>query len=125
MNITGKAIKIKTFLTKGWGRDIIAFTALVMAVLASFYIGKSSKIAISATPVLIETTAVKPVLVQQKSNMSNSGGGEGSIVAAKNGTRFYPPGCTGANRIKPENRVFFKTEGEAEAAGYTRAQTCK
>jgi hypothetical protein len=51
--------------------------------------------------------------------------GSGSIVASKNGTKYYLTTCTGANRISPGNRVFFNSVSDAEAAGYTPAANCK
>ncbi|HET8574568.1 MAG TPA: hypothetical protein VFM02_00135 [Candidatus Paceibacterota bacterium] len=45
-------------------------------------------------------------------------------VASKNGTRFYLPSCSGASRINEENKVWFATEADAEASGYTPAKNC-
>jgi hypothetical protein len=49
----------------------------------------------------------------------------GTYVASKSGTKYYLPSCSGAKRIKVENRVWFETKGEAEAAGYEPATGCK
>jgi hypothetical protein len=46
------------------------------------------------------------------------------FVASKTGTKYYPPDCSGINRIKIENRVYFATEQEAQDKGYTRTTTC-
>lgn len=46
-------------------------------------------------------------------------------VASKNGKMYYPLGCSGANRIKPENEVWFSTKEEAEKSGFTLSTTCK
>lgn len=50
---------------------------------------------------------------------------EGSLVASRNGTRYYTPGCSGISRINPENRVYFDTPEQAEATGLTLAQACQ
>jgi hypothetical protein len=50
---------------------------------------------------------------------------EGGYVAAKSGTKYHLPWCSGAQRIKEENKIWFKTKAEAEAAGYTPAANCK
>lgn len=50
--------------------------------------------------------------------------GEGSYVASKNGKKYYPLTCSGVNRIKEENKIYFKTQAEAEAAGYSKAANC-
>ena len=48
----------------------------------------------------------------------------GTYMASKNGTKYYLPTCSSSNRIKPENRVWFATKAEAEAAGYGPASNC-
>ncbi len=50
---------------------------------------------------------------------------EGGYVASKNGTKYHLPWCTGAKRIKDENKVWFKTKEDAEKAGLTPASNCK
>ncbi|HYD93577.1 MAG TPA: hypothetical protein VEB18_03970 [Candidatus Paceibacterota bacterium] len=49
----------------------------------------------------------------------------GQYVASKNGTRYYLPWCGGVKNIKEENKVWFSTKADAEAAGYTPAANCK
>jgi hypothetical protein len=48
----------------------------------------------------------------------------GAYVVSRNGTKYYPISCSGASRIKEENRVYFDTTTLAEAAGYGRASGC-
>ncbi len=48
----------------------------------------------------------------------------GAFVGSKNGTKYYPPGCAGVTRIKPENYVWFKDAADAELQGYTRISSC-
>ncbi len=48
-----------------------------------------------------------------------------AFVASKTGEKYYPAGCSGINRIKPENRVYFSSEQDAQDKGYTRTSTCK
>lgn len=49
----------------------------------------------------------------------------GEYVASKTGTKYYLPWCGTAKRIKEENKVWFATKAEAEAAGYEPASNCK
>jgi hypothetical protein len=51
--------------------------------------------------------------------VTNSNSSQGVIVASKNGTKYHWPWCSSAKKIKPENQVWFKSEAEAKAAGYT------
>jgi hypothetical protein len=45
---------------------------------------------------------------------------QGEWVASKRGTTYYRRGCKGANKLSAANRVIFKTEEEAQKAGYDR-----
>ena len=40
------------------------------------------------------------------------------FVASKKGTKYYAVESAGGERIVPQNRVYFATAAEAEAAGY-------
>lgn len=50
---------------------------------------------------------------------------EKRYVASKNGKMYYSLGCSGANRIKSENEVWFNTKEQAEKSGYALASACK
>jgi hypothetical protein len=50
---------------------------------------------------------------------------EGRYVASKSGSVYHLPWCSGAKRIKEENKVWFETPEEAERAGYRPASNCK
>lgn len=57
-----------------------------------------------------------------------SGGEEkmvGAYVASKNGSKYHLPWCPGVKQMKEENKVWFASKEEAEAAGYTPAANCK
>jgi methylphosphotriester-DNA--protein-cysteine methyltransferase len=64
------------------------------------------------------------------SNTSNttiqhSATNKGTYVASKSGSAYHFPWCSGAQRIKEENKVWFETKEEAELAGYRPASNCK
>lgn len=42
-------------------------------------------------------------------------------VASSRGHVYYRRGCSGANELAPANRIYFRTEGEAQQAGYRRS----
>ncbi len=46
------------------------------------------------------------------------------ILASKNGTKYYFIHCSGANRIKEENKIYFSSIGDAENRGLERAKNC-
>ena len=47
------------------------------------------------------------------------------IVASKNGTKYYYLKCSGVNRIKNENKVYFDTFQDAEREGLELAKNCQ
>lgn len=58
------------------------------------------------------------------SGLAPVGKASGTYVASKNGTKYYLPSCGSSKRIKEENRIWFDTKAEAEAAGYGPAANC-
>jgi hypothetical protein len=48
----------------------------------------------------------------------------GKYVASKSGTKYYLPSCSGVKRIKEENKVWFASVEDAQAAGLTPASNC-
>jgi hypothetical protein len=76
--------------------------------------------AAAATPV-----ANMAAVAAQAAPLSGAAGQEpGSYVASKSGAKYYLTGCSGASRIKQENRVYFASAQEARAAGYEPAANC-
>jgi hypothetical protein len=69
---------------------------------------------------VINTQEYKEALVTEEEEIR-----EKRIIASKNGKMYYSLGCSGINRIKIENRVYFNSEIEAEKAGYIKSKTCK
>ena len=52
-------------------------------------------------------------------------GNDRMLVASVTGSKYHLPWCSGALSIKEENKVWFASEEEARAAGYTPAANCK
>lgn len=50
--------------------------------------------------------------------------GDAGYVASKTGSTYFFPWCAVAQKINPENKVYFETREDAERAGY-RAGNCK
>ena len=46
------------------------------------------------------------------------------VVVSKNSDKYHFTWCSGAKRIKEENKLWFETEAAAQAAGYTKAGNC-
>ncbi|MDO8241115.1 MAG: hypothetical protein Q7T51_04015 [Candidatus Moranbacteria bacterium] len=135
---------IKSFWTQYEYKIVLAVGFLLVAGI-SFEFGYVQGKSIKTSPLVIEkpsespktspespvsgiiesnsTPAQKTALVansQQPSNMANC-----TYVGSKSSDKYYPPTCSYAKRIKPENLACFKTEGEATAQGRTRSTGCK
>jgi len=61
---------------------------------------------------------VAPVLTQPSQNT-------GEYVGSKNSDKYHYPDCSGASKIKEANKVWFKNQAEAVAAGYVPCKICK
>ena len=108
--------------TKRWGiGDGIIVLVTILALLDAYAVGiissfdKTSKIKIVDGLFIDFTTQV---------NNSEIEKGVDDILASKNGTKYYLKTCSGANRIKEENKVYFSSVEEAELAGYGPAANC-
>lgn len=123
--------KLKSFLLN----DQLFFAIIVVLVgIASFCLGRASAVDLGpqkpAAPLLSEAAVVmkaaaptqaaapetKPAVVPIQQT--------GSLVGSKSGTKYHLTTCPGAKQIKEENKIYFATVKEAEAAGYKPAANC-
>jgi hypothetical protein len=49
----------------------------------------------------------------------------GMYVGSKSGKTYHLPWCSGAKRIKEENKIWFQSKDEAAGRGYSPAANCK
>ena len=127
--LTELANKIKSFLKEN-RRDLFLAALVFLVSMGSFGLGRLSAVWPEKEPITIE----EPEDEGQKPNDTTAAivrplsfglsPSSGSFVASKNGSSYHLPDCPGAKRIKEENRVWFKTEAEARAAGYKPAGNC-
>lgn len=77
--------------------------------------------------------------LKEKSSLEENGGGDstaeekevlgakeekGDIVASSRGSKYYYTHCSGAKSLSEANKVYFSSEEEAEANGYTLSSSC-
>jgi hypothetical protein len=135
-------------IVKNWFEDnqsdIVLIIGVILIVLIGFGLGRLTAPKSTGKPVVITTgimnyesgikdgeasvlnnAALKDSLtagsVPQKNNNVDSS--KGIIVASRNGTKYYWSWSSGAQKIKPENLVWFKSETEAKAAGLAPCST--
>lgn len=113
--------KIKAFWDTLDIRDIAVICIIILAILASYGLGKASNRAYEHQGVVInliepqeeEMTSEAPVIQEKR------------YVGSRNGSKYHLPWCSGAQRIKEENKVWFGSKVEAENRGYVPAKNCE
>ena len=129
--------KIKAFWSEYEFKIILAL-GFILVSLVSFQFGFIQGKNRLDSPLVIE----KPALVQELtpktapeapnlpqespkvSQMVNIPQTECAFVGSKNSDKYHLPSCAYAKKIKPENRVCFSSETEAQAKNYKRAGCC-
>ena len=106
---------------------------IVLVGISSFLLGKYSVInsTVSGDGITFKNGALATTTPKTSgeevpiSKVGETDGTTGQVVASKNGTRYYLPWCSAAERILAKNKVFFASAFEAEKAGFTKAANCK
>lgn len=132
--------KIKHFLQNEKGKNILIVFILIFVALISFMLGRMSKnspnndliIKYGNQPGLTINALKEPNLAKKTpdstslESLSYDGpdlkGRE--YFASKRGKKYYPFGCSAGKSIKEENRIYFSSESEAQAKGYTLSTSC-
>lgn len=68
-----------------------------------------------------------PVRIEVRDMGERSGaidGQLGLLIGSINGSKYHFPWCSGAQRIKEENKIWFDSVEAARAVGYTPAGNC-
>ncbi len=114
-------------------KNLYLILLLILISLLSFQLGRISKTA--SQPIKIEKASILEI---QNSKVKNQNLGNGRdagemedefkldfrVVVSKNSNKYHFLWCSGAKRIKEENKIFFNSESEAISAGYTLAGNC-
>ena len=74
------------------------------------HVGTPSTPTTSSAPTRTDSSAVAPTT-------------EMAWVASSRGHTYYRRGCSTANRLSPGNLIYFRTEEEAQRAGYRRSRS--
>lgn len=143
MNLSEKIQKCKEWI-KNNEKDVFLAFLIILTAFLSFGLGRLSKIFDNKTPVLVENAVsseqkndgekIDVSLAEKISNNSaafleteknKNDFGEKIFVASKNGTKYYFLWCKGAEKIKEENKIWFKTAEAAKSKGFEPAKGCK
>ena len=104
---------------------IYASIVVIIVGMASFGLGRLSAPENRVESVAIENPYPSSELVLGGGESVLVSSEEGKFVASRSGTKYHFPWCSGAKRIKEENKLWFVTKEDAEAAGYEPAKNCK
>jgi hypothetical protein len=130
MSIQEILIKFKHIASSN---DIHTVMILISIAFSSFMLGKYSVVTPNDISTInhevVNSAGIRQVVEQTPghdvaSNTELTNKIEGGYVASKSGTKYHLPWCSGAQRIKEENKVWFSTKESAEAAGYAPAANC-
>lgn len=129
-------------------RDVLVLLVVLLSSTASFGLGMLSgrqsapqsasdgfwiEDRATSTPAVLGASITAPITAnaqKQITSPTEAPVGQGStdnpgiFVGSKNGTKYYLPRCSGAKRIKPENKIWFVTVQDASAGGRTPASNC-
>lgn len=106
--------------------DLFIIILIFLVSLASFGLGKLSSLEKKKVPISILNKQEKTyasVLNSLKTN-TDKDSEKAVIVASKTGKKYYYSWCSGVNRIKEENKIWFNSTEEARARGLTPASGC-
>ena len=125
---------MKNILSKIWNlvklhnRDIFLAFCIVLISIISFNLGKIG--ALKKTPITIlpgQSQADVYSTVSDKKQTPKTTQNQVTdrrVVVSKNSDKYHFTWCSGAKRIKEENKIWFADEAAAQAAGYTKAGNC-
>lgn len=118
MTIAEAQEKCKVLIAKV-PRDMLIIAILMLASSASFWLGYL------AAP-LPEVACPLSQIPEREGNVLNETETSATrrFVASKNGTKYYPLDCAGANRISDANKIWFASAEAARTAGYAPAANC-
>jgi hypothetical protein len=125
---------IQNFLESQKGKDVLTVVIVILVGLGSFELGRLSKENSSAglkieypsqeegigqaTNVILATETTKGNFSQNSNSIGKN------FFASSRGSKYYTISCSAGKTIKQENRIYFATGEEAQAAGYSLSSSC-
>jgi hypothetical protein len=122
MSIPETPSKIKSWAVLG-----LKIGSFVLILGLVFILGRISVLATlkQADPIEVIYPPLVKTSIPQYNQAGNTAEPESwAFAGSKTGKTYYPKGCSGLSRIKPENRVYFTTATEATSAGYHPSTAC-
>lgn len=120
--------KLREFV-KSYGYDVFVVLCIGLIAVTSYNLGKIQ--AFKKTPIEVGEADIFNSLTaeagQTPATSSPSVPRDQRVVASKKSDSkvYHFTWCSGAKRIKEENKLWFETEAAAQVAGYTLAGNCQ
>lgn len=106
--------------------EVLTVIIIILVGFSGFGLGRLSMLEERRIPIYIQDNIVTSAVVSQSiENIGSGSYSDGSVVASINGSKYHYPWCSGASRMKEENKIWFSGIEEAQKAGYTPAANCK
>lgn len=102
-------------------KDIFVLSLIILFSSGTYMLGG---VLLKGNRTLQELRVIAPPATKEGSDKGESGR-QGIYVGSRSGTTYHLPWCSGALRIREENKIWFTSRQEAETSGYRPAKNCK
>lgn len=110
---------------------IVLVVGIILIGLVSFTFGIMKGKGISQKPTIISLAENPPVVINsnelsslEEKNMIGESLSTCIYVGSKKGSKYYPPDCSYAKNINPDNLRCFYSDEDAIEKGYTKSTSC-
>ncbi|MFW5853079.1 MAG: hypothetical protein ACOCU8_00370 [Patescibacteria group bacterium] len=130
INITQWLKKIKRQSWFKYEKDLAIILIVFLTGVIGFGLGRIQNLIDNRPPITVEEWPLPPYetlpleMFTKHPDLPTGSIAAGVVVASRNGKRYHLPWCAGAKQISEPNLVWFQSEAEAQAAGYTPALNC-
>lgn len=144
-SVTSNGVKaqVSTFVSSEKGKNMLTSALIILVGFASFGAGRLSTKNKDAGLTIEYPEPLVSVVANGEVALPAQAGGEpflsGTVkgasskpssniktyFASSRGSKYYHLGCSGGKDLKPENKIYFSSAADAEAAGYELSSSCK
>lgn len=102
--------------------DILLTVFIALIALISFGIGRLTAPSSDNKPIIIEqpTASINQSFLWNNQLLGNETAVQKKFIGSVNSNKYHWPDCPWAKKIAKQNQIWFSSEAEAQAAGYTR-----
>ena len=99
--------------------DIILTIGIVLISLISFGAGQLTAPQSDIEPIVIQNPSASIIQSAESVPVGETTKEQGKFVGSINSSKYHWPECPWAKKIGPQNQIWFGSEAEAQASGYT------